>query len=55
MYSRSLFTIEPQRSGGVVDGEAPLRDRRRVGGSWLVVGIDTSGRGAQPSARIGEA
>ena len=44
MHSRSscLFAIEPQRRAGVGDGEAPLRDRRRVGGNWLEAGINTS-------------
>ena len=37
VYSRSLFAIEPQRRASVVDGEAPLRDHRCVGGNWLVV------------------
>lgn len=55
MYSRSLFTIEPQRSAGIDDGEAPLGNHCRVGGNWLIVGVDAEGRGSQPSARVVEA
>jgi len=51
----SLFAIEPQRSSGIDDGEAPLRDHGRVGGNWLIVGIDANCRGCQPSAWVVEA
>ena len=55
IYSRSLFAIEPQRGAGIDDGEAPLRDHGRVGGNWLIVGIDAERRGSQPSAWVAEA
>jgi len=51
----SLFAKEPQRSTGVGDGEAPLRDHGRVGGDRLVVGINTKCRGSQPRAWVVEA
>jgi hypothetical protein len=54
VYSRSLFAIEPQRSAGIVDSETPLRDHRRVGGNWLIVGINAESRGGQPSAWVVE-
>jgi len=39
-----LFAIEPQRRGGIRDGKAVLRNRRRVGPYRLVAGINTTGR-----------
>ena len=52
VHSRPLFAKEPQRSGGIFNSEAPLRDRCGVGRDRLVVGINASG---QSSARIVEA
>lgn len=55
MRSPRLPTIEPQRRAGVGNSETVLRNRRRVGGDWLEVGIDARARAGQPSARIVEA
>ena len=42
--SLSLLAIEPQRSAGIVDNEAELGDRFRVGVNWLESGIDSRGQ-----------
>jgi hypothetical protein len=56
LHSRpcSLLAIKPQRSGGIVDSEAILRDRCVVGRNRQEAGIDARVRGSQPSAWIGE-
>lgn len=55
MHSPRLFAIEPQRSGGIFDSEAELRDRCGVGSDWLETGINSKTRSGQPGAWLGEA
>lgn len=55
VHSLSLFAVEPQGGGGIVDSEAVFRDRCRIGRDWLKAGIDAKTWGTQPSAWVGEA
>jgi hypothetical protein len=51
----SLFAVEPQRSTGIDDSEAPLRDHGRISRNWLIVGINSKCWGGQPGAWVVEA